>query len=635
MLPYKLWVVISAWLTCTGWGLSLIKQLNAAGYVVSLILFAGAFTWWVRSCSTSERWIKRGLFVRLRRRFRKPMPLVYLVCLLAAILGGTLYAPTNYDALCYRLPRILHWWSEGGWHWIGGINDRMDFSATGFEWLMAPSLILFKTDRFLFLINVISYALLPGLIYSAFVSLGVSRRVAWYWMWLIPCAYCFVIQSGSIGNDTFAVVYFLSAIAFCLRAVRNTSWPDAAFSLLSAALMTGAKATNLPLLLPLVILMIPLQGILLRRPVALAGILLICIFLSFIPTAISNTFYSGAWGGDKDNLHRVQITNPIAGVIGNSLQVTIGALAPPIFPSAKLFNIKSEELLNHPPLSDIKRDFPRLELSLGEMVIEEAAGLGLGITLLVIISLMAGFFIKSRSDIISSKNAFIFGILCWIALFAFMAKMGSESAARLASPYYAGMVIPLLALRSQGLLVEKRWWRLLAMACALSVVPALLLNPARPLIPVKTILAAAKACGLNGAAIQRVEKVYGVYGVYGSRNDQLEEVRRHLSLGSKMIGFAGTGNDSEYSFWNPMGARRVFDLNPVTGTIPSLQAIDTIVASEFGIEEQYHMKADELAARVNGRILWQGKIATLAGKEPMIWYIIIPSSGRYFIKDKS
>ena len=627
MLPYKLWVVISVWLTCTGWGLSLIKQLNALGYVSSLILFVGAFIWWVRSCSTSEYWIKRGLFVRLRRRFKKPIPLIYLVCLIAAILGGALYAPTNYDALCYRLPRVLHWWASGGWHWIGGINDRMDFSATGFEWLMAPTLILFKSDRLLFLINVISYALLPGLIYSVLVGLGISRRVAWYWMWLLPCAYCFVVQAGSIGNDTFAVVYFLSAIAFSLRAVKRSSWPDAAFSLLAGALMTGAKATNLPLLLPLVILIIPLKGILSRRPVSLAGILLICIFSSFIPTAISNSFYSGTWGGDKDNLHAVKISNPIAGVIGNSLQVTIGGLAPPIFPGAKLFNKKSQELLNHPPLSDIKKDFPRLELSLGEMVVEEGAGLGLGITLLLIISLISGFFIKRGGSTIIYKQCLLFGLLCWIALFAFMAKLGSESAARLAAPYYAGIVIPLLALRSQGFLIAKRWWRLLSVACAISVLPAVLLNPARPLIPVKTILASAKACGLNGAAIQRVEKVYGVYG---NRNDQLEEVRLHLPPGSKTLGFAGASNESEYSLWKPLGERRVLDAGSSDRLDLEVGEVDCIVGSGEGISNRFDLPAEEYARSIGGKVVWKERIAIMAGREPQEWHVITPIGGHAF-----
>jgi hypothetical protein len=497
----------------------------------------------------------------------------------------------------------------------------MDFSATGFEWLMAPTLILFKTDRLLFLINVISYALLPGLIYIAFTGLGISRRVAWYWMWLLPCAYCFVVQAGSIGNDTFAVVYFLSAIAFSLRAVKRSSWPDAAFSLLAAALMTGAKATNLPLLLPLVILIIPLKGILLRRPVLLTGILLICIFSSFIPTAISNSFYSGTWGGDKDNLYGVKISNPIAGVIGNSLQMTIGALAPPIFPAAKLFNKKSEELLNHPPLSDIKKDFPRLELSLGEMVVEEGAGLGLGITILLIISLMAGFFIKSGVSTIICKQSLLFGLLCWIALFAFMAKLGSESAARLAAPYYAGIVIPLLAFRSQGLLVSKRWWRLLAVACALSILPALLINPSRPLLPMQTLLGVLEEHHILTAITSRARTVYSLYG---QRSDNLAMVRNQLPSGAKAIGFAGTSNESEYSFWRPLGGRRVIDLTPVDGKLPDLKGVDCIVGSEGGIRERYHLEPAEVSEKIGGRIFWQGAIAEMAGSSPSLWLIMVP-----------
>ncbi|MFZ4387790.1 MAG: hypothetical protein ACOYOI_06470 [Chthoniobacterales bacterium] len=139
-------------------------------------------------------------------------------------------------------------------------------------------------------------------------------------------------------------------------------------------------------------------------------------------------------------------------------------------------------------------------------------------------------------------------------------------------------------------------------------------------------------CGLNGSAIQRVEKVYGAYG---NRNDQLGEIRRHLPLGSELIGFSGTADESEYSFWKPLGGRNVTDLNPMDGKVPDLKGTEVIVGSEWGINDRYHTKADMLAARVDGKTLWQGKIATLVGREPMTWYIVIPSSGRYFIKDKS
>ena len=185
MLPYTLWIILSAWLVCTGWILSACHQLSWWGYVVSLSLLAATLLLWKRLGSNEVAKQKYFSVRFLQRRFRRPLPFVYGLCLLIAFIGGVLHAPNNYDALCYRLPRVLHWWSENQWHWIGGVNDRMDFSATGFEWLMAPLIILFKSDRLLFLINIIAYALLPGLIYLAFTQLGVARRVAWCWMWIL------------------------------------------------------------------------------------------------------------------------------------------------------------------------------------------------------------------------------------------------------------------------------------------------------------------------------------------------------------------------------------------------------------------------------------------------------------------
>ena len=137
MNPNAIWIFFSAWIVVTGWGLSLIKQLNAPGYAVSVLLFIILLLVFYRE--DIHRATARGfpIWRVLRRRFLRPLPFVYLIYLLIAIVGGALYAPSNYDALCYRIPRILHWWSDGGWHWISGWNARMDYSATGFEWLMA------------------------------------------------------------------------------------------------------------------------------------------------------------------------------------------------------------------------------------------------------------------------------------------------------------------------------------------------------------------------------------------------------------------------------------------------------------------------------------------------------------------
>lgn len=617
MTPYTLWIILCAWFVASGWILSAFKGLNQTGYLIACgILFMLLI---LLHCLKKEHSHRSPCiyFKKLVWRFSKPIPLIYLIYLFIAFLGGVLYPPTNYDALCYRIPKILHWWHEGQWHWIGGWNARMDFSSAGFEWLMFPQFVLLKTDRLFFLINLISYALLPGLIYSAFTRLGISKRVAWYWMWIIPSAYCFVLQAGSIGNDCFAAVYLLSAVVFALRSLRRSSWSDAALSLLSAALLTGAKASNLPLLLPLLFLIAPLWKKFFCRPFASIGILMIAAVVSFLPVAISNTIHTGDWSGDPHNCERFKLSNPVAGLIGNTLQLSLGCMEPPVFPVAKLWSAKAEDLLSKEPLASLRKEFPRMSFGLRELSDEEGAGIGLGVAVLLLVSLGAGL-ITRMSGVISMK-ALTFGGLSWIALLVLMGKFGNDGISRLIACYYPVIVIPVLAMRSQVLLVRTSWWKGIAVLCQLAVLPSIILSPPRPMLPINSIIDLAEHAHLVPALTERIRLVYLVYA---NRNDQLAIVREHLPPGVKTIGFAGTSDESEYSFWKPYGNRIVRDLNSVDGKMPDLHGVDCIVGSEWGISDRYHLNAKELSHLLGGEILWEGKVAAFAGRDAVTWYVI-------------
>ena len=173
-----LWICLCAWLNCAGWGLSALHQLNPAGYGVALLAGAAGFWIWRQEWPLPGRrdWRKTA------RRFRRGLPLGFLLLTGLALAGGVLYAPTNYDGLAYRTPRVLHWLAEGRWHWIHTVFPRVNGRACGYEWLCTPLIALLRTDRWLFLINLVSLLLMPGLIFSVFTRLGVRPRVAWCWM---------------------------------------------------------------------------------------------------------------------------------------------------------------------------------------------------------------------------------------------------------------------------------------------------------------------------------------------------------------------------------------------------------------------------------------------------------------------
>ena len=281
-----LWIWLCAYLNCAGWTLSALHELNARGYAVALALGFGALFIYQKKSGAAV--LPKIHVAKLRRCFCKPFPLAFLILVTMAFLGGALNAPTNYDALAYRLPRVLHWLAAEQWHWIHTVFPRLNQRCCGIEWISAPIIALLKSDRPLFLINFISFLFLPGLVFSVFTRLGVRARVAWHWMWLVPTGYCFLLQAASIGNDLFGAVFVLAAMDFALRAKISGSARDFFTAILAAALMTSAKPSNLPLMLPWAIAILPSLKLFFRWPLRTVLVGFIALAASFAPTALLN-----------------------------------------------------------------------------------------------------------------------------------------------------------------------------------------------------------------------------------------------------------------------------------------------------------------------------------------------------------
>src|ERR1700743_1166671 len=113
----KLWILGSAAYVSAGWILSAFHQLDLTGYAVYLSLWIAAALVVSKirrppplQFPQAHRWLNS-------RRFRRPLPLIFLLTAVLAAVGGAVHAPNNYDALTYRFPRMLHWWHESAWHW--------------------------------------------------------------------------------------------------------------------------------------------------------------------------------------------------------------------------------------------------------------------------------------------------------------------------------------------------------------------------------------------------------------------------------------------------------------------------------------------------------------------------------------
>ena len=556
------------------------------------------------------------------RRWRRGFPLLYLSLAGLAILGGILHAPSNYDGLAYRVPRMLHWLADERWHWIYSEFPRLNTRATGFEWVTLPTIVLTQTDRFIFLVNAVMYLFLPGLFFSVLTGMRVNRRVAATWMWLLPTGYCYLLQAGSIGNDMMGGFYVLAAMSFALRARKGAAPRDFWISVLAAGLLSSGKTSNLPLLLPWAIAIMPAWKIALRQPIATIAVCLVALGSSFVPIAIINARHLGDWTGLSAEGLQLTKGEPVIRVANNTVLLTIQNLVPPIFPMADAWNREVVKFIPDYFAEKIAKDFEPAGAfwRLGEMEIEETAGIGFGITALLIISAVTG--LRVRTFPWSCKTDWRLTLLRatpWLALLVFMLKSNLSATARLVSPYY-GLVMPLLLIGSgQSLVVRFVWWRRLAGLMLLPAFLLILVSPGRPLWPAEKILS---QFGDQQWRHPILKRALTVYSVYGSRSDGFKLVREQLPVDANPLGFLAT-DETETSLWRPFGDRKILHVKAAdTRNQIQKRGIHYILVSmetwdRLG-KQPFESWCDEIGAE---------RVATFtpklrAAKDPWLWHLV-------------
>jgi hypothetical protein len=616
---FLLWAVACV---LTGWVLSTLHWLTLAGYVVAFPLVIIGLVWLTRDPVVLTPRLHRQRGQVLFRRFRRPLPLAVLLVLVLVLAGATSHPPNNYDGLTYRLPRMLNWLSTRGWTWIFTNNDRMNFSGTDWEWMATPLLML-RSDRGLFLINAIGFLLLPGLIFSVFRQVGVVRRAAWAWMWILPTAFGFALQAGSIGNDLTGAIFCLLSVHYGLRARHSGRVEDIWLAGLAAAIMTGIKTSNLPLALPCLVAAGPALKQLRRRWAVGILMAVIALVISFIPTAGLNQKYTGRWTGDPANLCQVQIQDPIAAFLGNSLLLGQQLLMPPLLPDARKADARLNQLLPDAWKRELEKGFPRYAMNhLNELPQEEAASLGMGIALLLLAAAVAPWCQAGKNQPAGTRRWKLssVGLAAWIAGLVFMLKMGSEADARLMLPYYPLVMIPILMLPRQDWLVRCAGWRILAMLVSLSVLPCLILTPSRPLWPVQTL---SGWLSRNHPESSFTRRLTTVYSCYQNRNDLLAPLRGRLPDNATNIGFIAGANDSDYSLWRPFGRRRVTYLRDDTHLLSSWPAdIEWLVVKHSIWPEITDVPLEEWAAQHGIEIVFSVPISAFASGTEETWYLL-------------
>jgi hypothetical protein len=551
----RIWIFLATTLCAGSWGLSLLHAFNGKGYIGLLAVQIVCLTVWGRL----EGWnlhASRIIFEKAARRLRKPLPLIFAVICAISFLGGIMNPVTNGDTLTYRIPRLLHWFSENRWHWIHAADERVNGIGMDYEFLAGPAVLL-NLDRFGFLPSFTAYLLLPGLTFSFLREMRVRPKSAWWWSWLLPTGWIFAIQASSFATDSFSATPALAAILFALRARRTGLSLDVWTSILAIGLLTGTKQTTLPLGLVWLPAVLAAWRPAVRRLPGTIAACLIGIAASAIPITILNLHYAHNWKGLNATSFSWEQSNPFWGLVGNLFIVAVQSFYLPLFPWAPAWNDAMARFVN----SEAGRRFSDFETfgHLGRSPTELNASLGFGITLIFLASLV---WLKRRGRGVRAQADWLIHCVRWfpfISAAVFLSRSALPDPTRYIAPYYPLFLPAFLLLPGNSRLVLQRWFQKAACASAWITVAVLLMSRQRPLFPAYALAAKLEQSFPNKPFFGKVRRSFSFV-------HQDEEARRilreYIPPDVTVVGYYCIRASLEYVVWRIGSVKRVYRFGP-------------------------------------------------------------------------
>jgi hypothetical protein len=439
-------------------------------------------------------------------------------------------------------------------------------------------------------------------------------------MWLFPTGYGYLLQSSSICNDAFATVYALSATTLGLRFSHHRKTRDLLFCLLSCALLTGAKASNLPLLLPVFLLLIFSWKSVLHAWCSILAITPPLIFASLIPAAYLNWKYCGDWTGTRLEPSRF-VSAPWIGLVGNFGQTLAQNFSPPILPNARALDSILQSLLPYFIREPLRLDFEGgFTFGLGELP-TEASGLGFGVSLCLLVALIMSLNqwpLFWRTCNLPIRFFLITGPL---SLIWFFTKTAIAGISRVVLPYFPIALAFILAASNWPRLHRSRFFRLTVLLNLFLAILTIVIDPSRPLWPAQTVLSHSTSSPL----IEKLRnRALSVYANYGSRSDVFASLRQLLPPNVSEIGFFNGGDDPISSLWKPYGSLIVREVTP-KDNLASLQArgLHYIFAGERGLRENLPQTIEQWTTNLHASVVATTILYPAVSRGAEVWVLIL------------
>jgi hypothetical protein len=204
-----------------------------------------------------------------------------------------------------------------------------------------------------------------------------------------------------------------------------------------------------------------------------------------------------------------------------------------------------------------------------------------------------------------------------IGLLVITAKLGTGPAVpRNLLPWFPLVLGPILAFLGHEKCASSRLWRVAAPVIFLSVLPALVLTPSRPLVPPRTLIDLAERAHLGAPALERLRTVYEVYA---QRADPFMPIKAAIPPDAEVIGLVSDGSESTAAWFKPFGHRwPVYLLSAgEVDAVRSAGQVRYVVIKEPCCEKYFKMQPTRWLERFRARPIQSFEVRLFASRPPV------------------
>jgi hypothetical protein len=371
--------------------------------------------------------------------------------------------------------------------------------------------------------------------------------------------------------------------------------------------------------------MIPTTLTLLRRPIPTFFVALLALSVSLLPTSLLNLKHCGDWKGLAVEPVQMATGEPLLHLGVNGAMVTLQNFSPTFFPVAGAWKRWLAGVMPGEWVDKLRMHFEGggIPFSLPEIQMEEGAGLGFGVSLLLAAILLGRHRLRPphrtgcSHPLATPANFVIIG--AWLVVLYFFTQSGLGCPARYLAPLYLLLVAPVLRLHRAGELIRKTWWRWLAYLGFILAALLVMVTPPRPLWPAQTLLRAIHA---DTATSPTLKRIWTVYSVYGARSDGFSPIKEILPPDLKTLGLL-TFDDPETSLWKPFGSRRIIHVTRAD-TTQSLRdkGVELVLVSEYILADHQKTTMDEWIKRFDAELVSSLDLTLRATRGPTLWHLV-------------